>query len=143
MCQHRGRALDDARSYHPAPGEAPDSIEMRPANFIHIEDDNQMRKAIRYLLSLVVVIWTPVAPVPVVGLLPAAQPIESALLVVVGLVLLVRVLLIVVPGVIVLVVLVVVALVVLALPIFLIPVVLRAGSGHHRNRCSKGGSQKK
>jgi hypothetical protein len=53
-----------------------------------------------------------------------------------------------VPSVIVLVALVVVSLVVFDLPIFLVPVVsvfvvLWVGSGHHRNGCDKGGSQKK
>ena len=98
------------------------------------------------------VIWITVTPVPVVGLLFAAQLNESTRLVVLGLVPLVRAVSMAVPRVIVLVALVVVALVVLALPIFLVslvpwapfvPVVLRAGSGHHRNRCSKDGSQKK
>jgi len=45
--------------------------------------------------------------------------------------------------VIVLVALVVVTLVVLASSIFVVPIVLRAGSGHHGNRCSKSSSQKK
>src|SRR6202521_3389766 len=94
------------------------------------------------------VIWVIVAPVPVDGLLPAVQLHESTLLVVFGLVPLVRTIFIAVPVVIVLVTLVVVAPVVLVLPIFLlpiflVPVVLRAGSSQHRDRCSKGGSQKK
>src|ERR1022692_1096508 len=89
------------------------------------------------------VIWITVAPTPVDGLLPAAQLHERPLLVVLGLVPLVRMVFTAVPGVIVLVALVVVALVVLALPIFLVSIVLRAGGGHHRNRCIKGGSQKK
>ena len=85
-------------------------------------------------------------PVPVAGLLVAAQLNESMLLVVLGLVPLVRPVFIAVPGVIVLVALIVVALVVLALPIFLVPVVLvsavlRSGGGHHRNRYGKGGGQ--
>jgi hypothetical protein len=109
---------------------------MRPVNFTHTEDDHQMRTAIS--LSI---IWIIVAPVPVDGLLLRVQLNESTRLVVVGLVPLVRAVFIAVPSVIVLVTLVVVALVVLALPIFLVPVVLRAGSGHHRNRCSKSGSQ--
>jgi len=90
-------------------------------------------------------IWITVTPTPVCPLLPVAQLNECALLAVLGLVPLVRAAFIVVPGVIVLVALVVVAFVVLAVPVFLVPVVfvLRAGSGHHRNRCSKGGSQKK
>jgi len=90
-------------------------------------------------------IWITVAPTPVGPLLPAAQLNESTLLVVLGLVPLVRAVFIAVPGVIVLVALVVVAFVVLTVPVFLVPVVsvLRAGSGHHCNRCSKDGSQKK
>src|ERR1700693_103837 len=89
------------------------------------------------------VIWIIVAPVPVDALLPAVQLHESTPLVVFGLVPLVRTIFIAVPVVIVLVTLVVVAPVVLVLPIFTVPVVLRASSGHHRDRCSKGGSQKK
>jgi hypothetical protein len=78
-------------------------------------------------------------------LLPVVQLNESTLLVALGLVPLVRAVFIAVPGVIVLVAPVVVAFVVLAVPVFLVPVVsvLRAGSGHHRNRGSKDGSQKK
>ena len=85
------------------------------------------------------------APAPVGPLLPVVQLNESTLLVVLGLVPLVRAVLIAVPGVIVLVAPVVIAFVVLAVPVFLAPVVsvLRAGSGHHRNGGSKGGSQKK
>lgn len=90
-------------------------------------------------------IWITVPPVPVGPLLPVAQLNESTLLVVLGLVPLVRAVFIAVPGVIVLVVLVVVPFVVLPLSVFLVPVVsvLRAGSSHHRNRRSKGRSQKK
>src|ERR1700682_4726852 len=66
---------------------------------------------------------------------------------VLGLVTLVLAVFIAVPVVIVLVAPIVVTPVVLVLPIFLlpiflVPVVLRAGSSHRRNRCSKGGSQK-
>src|ERR1700674_1474118 len=89
------------------------------------------------------VIWIIVAPVPVDALLPAVQLHESTPLVVFGLVPLVRAIFITVPSVIVLVALVVVAPVVLALPVFMVPVVLREGSGHHRNRRSQCGSQKK
>jgi len=89
------------------------------------------------------VVWIIVAPVKVDGLLSAVQLNESTLFMVLGLVPLVRAVFIAVPGVIVLVALVVVALVVFALSVFLAPVFLRAGSGHHRNRCSKGSSQKK
>jgi uncharacterized membrane protein YuzA (DUF378 family) len=83
-----------------------------------------------------------VAPLPVVGLLPSAQMNEGMLLVVFGLVPLVRAVFVGVPSVIVLVAFVVIALVVLALLVFFFPVVLRASSSHHRNRCSKDGSQK-
>ena len=85
------------------------------------------------------------APTPIGPLLPVAQLSEPTLLVVFGLVPLERAVFIAVPGVIVLVALVVVAFVVLTVPVFLAPVVsvLRAGSGHHRNRGSKDGSQKK
>ena len=69
------------------------------------------------------VIWITVTPVPVVGLLFAAQLNESTLLVLLGLVPLVRAVFMAVPRVIVLVVFVVVALVVLALPIFLVSLV--------------------
>ena len=89
------------------------------------------------------VIWIIVAPVPVDALLPAVQLHESTPLVVFGLVPLVRTIFIAVPVVIVLVTPVVVAPVVLALPVLLVSVVLREGSGHRRNRCSQGGSQKK
>jgi hypothetical protein len=92
------------------------------------------------LLSVIRIVMT---PVPVDGLLPGAQLNESPTLVVLGLIPLVRAVFIGVPVVIVLVALVVVALVVLALSIFVIPIVLRAGSGHHCNRRSKGSSQKK
>jgi hypothetical protein len=90
-------------------------------------------------------IWITVAPAPVGPLLPVVQLNESTLLVALGLVPLVRAVFIAVPGVIVLVAPVVVAFVVLAVPVFLVPVVsvLGGGSGHHRNRGSKGGSQKK
>src|SRR5579862_7121779 len=90
-------------------------------------------------------IWITVAPAPVGLLLTVAQLRERTLLVVFGLVSLVLTVFVVVPAVIVLVALVVVAFVVFALPVFLVPVVfdLWAGSGHHRDRCSKGGSQKK
>ena len=97
-----------------------------------------MRMAIS--LSVIRIVVT---PVPVAPLLPSAQLNESTLLAVLGLIPLVLAVFIAVPSVIVLVALVVVSLVVFALPIFLVPVVLRAGSGHHRNRCSKGSSQKK
>lgn len=83
------------------------------------------------------------APTPVDALLPAVQMRESTPLVVFGLVALVRTIFIAVPVVIVLVTLVVVAPVVLALPVFMVPVVLWERSGHHRNRCGQGGSQKK
>src|ERR1700687_5795281 len=89
------------------------------------------------------VIWIIVAPVPVDALLPAVQLHEGTPLVVLGLVPLVRTIFIAVPVVIVLVTPVVVAPVVLALPVLLVSVVLREGSGHRRNRCSQGGSQKK
>src|SRR6266403_566319 len=89
------------------------------------------------------VIWIIVAPTPVDALLPAVQMHESTPLVVSGLVALVRTIFIAVPVVIVLVTLVVVAPVVLALPVFMVPVVLWERSGHHRNRCGQGGSQKK
>ena len=110
---------------------------MRPVNVTHIEDGPQMPG------DSLSVIWIIVAPVPVDALLPAVQLHESTPLVVFGLVPLVRTIFIVVPVVIVLVTLVVVAPVVLALPVFMVPVVLREGSGHHRNRCGQGGSQKK
>jgi len=84
-----------------------------------------------------------VAPVPVGGLLSRVQLDESTLLVVIGLVALVCTVFIAVPGVIVLVALVVVALAVLALLFVVVLVVLRAGSGHHRNRSGKDSSQKK
>jgi hypothetical protein len=89
------------------------------------------------------VIWITVTPVPVDGLLPGTQLNESPPLVVLGLIPLVRAVLVGVPVVIVLVALIVVTLIVLALSIFVVPIVLRAGSGHHCNRCSKGSSQKK
>jgi hypothetical protein len=98
----------------------------------------RLRKAV----SLSVIRIT-VTPVPVDGLLPGVQLNESAPLMVLGLIPLVRAVFVGVPVVIVLVALVVVTLVVLALSIFVIPIVLWAGSGHHRNRCSKGSSQKK
>ena len=82
-------------------------------------------------------------PVPVGPLLPGAQLNESTLLAVLGLIPMVLAVFIAVPSVIVLVALVVVSPVVFALPVFLVPVVLRAGSGHRRDRCSKGSSQKK
>jgi hypothetical protein len=88
------------------------------------------------------VIWIIVTPIPVDGLLPGTQLHESPLLVVLGLIALIRAVLVGVPAVIVLVALVVVPLV-FALTIFVVPVVLRDGSGHHRNGCSKGSSQKK
>jgi hypothetical protein len=84
-----------------------------------------------------------VTPVPVDGLLSSIQLNESTPLVVLGLIALVRAVFVGVPVVIVFVALVVVALVVLALSIFAIPIVLWAGSGHHRNRCSKSSGQKK
>src|ERR1700730_13084620 len=89
------------------------------------------------------VILIVVAAAPVHALLPAVQLHEGTPLVVFGLVPLVRTIFIAVPVVVVLVTPVVVAPVVLALPVFLVPVVLREGSGHRRNRCSQGGSQKK
>jgi hypothetical protein len=98
------------------------------------------------------VIRIAVTPVPVAPLLPSAQLNESTLLAVLGLIPLVLAVFIAVPSVIVLVAPVVVSLVdfplpvflvPIPLPIFLVPVVLRAGSGHRRNRCSKGSSQKK
>jgi hypothetical protein len=55
-------------------------------------------------------IWIIVMPAPVNGLLSGVQLNEST------------------------------RLVVLALSIFLVPLVSWAGSGHHGNRCSKGGS---
>src|SRR6202171_3336361 len=110
---------------------------MRPVNVTHLEHGPQMPGD---SLSVSCVI---VAPVPVDGLLPAVQLHESTPLVVFGLVPLVRTIFIAVPVVIVLVTIVVIAPVVLALPVFMVPVVLREGSGHHRNRCGQGGSQKK
>jgi hypothetical protein len=106
---------------------------------------------LRLAISLSV-IRIAVTPVPVAILLPSVQLNESTPLVVLGLIPLVRAVFIAVPSVVVLVALVVVSLVDFALPaflvpvtlpIFLVPVVLRAGRGHRRNRCSKGGSQKK
>ena len=88
------------------------------------------------------VIWIAVTPVPIDALLPGVQLNESTLLVVLGLIPLVRAVFVGVPVVIVLVALVVITLIVLG-SIFMVPIVLRAGSGHHRNRCSKGSSQKK
>jgi len=84
-----------------------------------------------------------VSPAPVDSLLPAVELDESSFFVVLSLVSLVRAVFIVVPGVIVLVVPVVVALVVIALSVSVVLVVLRAGSGHGRNRPGKGGSQEK
>jgi hypothetical protein len=110
---------------------------MRHVDFTHIADHNP--SAHGDSLSVIRVVVT---PVPVTVLLPFAGVVEVALLVVLGLVLLVRTVFIVVPGVIVLVASVVVALVVLALPVFVVPL-LGSGSGHHRNRCGKSGSQKK
>lgn len=82
-------------------------------------------------------------PIPVDGLLPGTQLNKSPLFVVLGLIPLVRTIFIGVPVVIVLVAFVIVTLVVLALSIFMVLIILRAGRGHHRNRCSKGSSQKK
>jgi len=84
-----------------------------------------------------------VTPVPVDGLLPGTQLNEIPLFVVLGLVPLVGAVFVGVPVVIVLVALVVVTLVVLGLFIFVVPIILRAGSGHHCNRCGQGRSQKK
>ncbi len=95
------------------------------------------------LFAIWFAIWIVVTPIPVGGLLSRVQLDESLLLVVIGLVALIRAVFIAVPGVIVLVALVIVALVVLALLFFVVLVVLRAGSGHHRDRRGKGGSQKK
>jgi hypothetical protein len=81
------------------------------------------------------VIRVAVTPVPVDGLLSATQLDESPFFVVLGLIPLVRAVFVGVPVVIVLVALVVVTLVVLAFSIFVVPIVLRAGSGHQRNRC--------
>jgi len=84
-----------------------------------------------------------VTPVPVDALLPCAQLSEVPFLMMLVLIPLVRAIFVGVPVVIVFVALVVVTLVVLALSIFVVPIVLRAGSGHHGNRCSKGSGQKK
>jgi hypothetical protein len=88
-------------------------------------------------------IWIIVTPVPVDGLLPGTQLNERPPLVVLGLIALIRAVFVGVPVVIVLVSLVVVPLVVLAVTIFVVPVILRDGSDHRRNGCSKGSSQKK
>jgi hypothetical protein len=93
--------------------------------------------------DLLSVIRITVTPVPVDSPLPGVQLNESPSLVALGLIPLVRAVFVGVPVVIVLVALVVVTLVVLALSIFVVPIVLRAGSGDHRSRCSKGSSQKK
>src|SRR3984893_2304824 len=84
-----------------------------------------------------------VTPIPVAGLLPGVQPGEIPLLVVLGLIPVVRTAFVSVPVVIILVALVVVTLVVFAFSVFVVPIVLRAGSGHHCNRCGQGSSQKK
>jgi hypothetical protein len=100
----------------------------------------------RTAISLPVIRIT-VTPVPVDGPLPVVQLNERSPLVVLGPIPLVGAVFVGVPVVIVLVAPVVVTLVVLVLSIFLsifvVPVVLRSGSGHRRNRCNQGSSQKK
>src|ERR1700687_578107 len=100
------------------------------------------RSRMRTAISLSVV-RIAVTPVPVAGLLPGVQLSERPLLVVLGLIPLVRAVFVGVPVVIVLVAFVVVTLVVFAFSVFVVPIVLRAGSGHHGNRCREGSSQKK